>query len=351
MPAPHRYRGRRAATVENDDVRVTVLEEGGHIAEILDKRSGINPLWTPPWPSIEPSTYAPSAHPDYGTSSEAALLAGLMGHNLCVDIFGGPSDEEAAAGLTPHGEASIVRYDIDADRNGHSIAMHAHLPLAQLQIDRRFALRGRVLTIREAVENLTACDRPIGWTQHVTLGPPFLQKGVTEFRVSATRSKVFEEVFGAHDDLAAGRVFDWPLAPRTDGGTSDLRRFTNAPHSTAYTAHLMDQTREEAFFVAFSPTARLAFGYIWKRRDFPWLGVWQENHSRTHAPWNGATLTCGMEFGVSPMPESRRAMIDRGRLFDVPTYRWIPAKSRVEVEYCAVMREADAVPERLETGD
>ena len=43
-------------------------------------------------------------------------------------------------------------------------------------------------------------------------------------------------------------------------------------------------------------------------------------------------------------------MIDRGRLFDVPTYRWIPAKSRVEVEYCAVIREADAVPELLETG-
>ncbi len=28
--------------------RVTVLEEGGHIAEIFDKRSGVNPLWTPP---------------------------------------------------------------------------------------------------------------------------------------------------------------------------------------------------------------------------------------------------------------------------------------------------------------
>jgi hypothetical protein len=55
-----------------------------------------------------------------------------------------------------------------------------------------------------------------------------------------------------------------------------------------------------------------------------------------------------MEFGASPMPESRRAMIDRGRMFGVPTYRWIPAKSRVEVEYFAVIREADAVPEMLE---
>jgi hypothetical protein len=40
----HEYRGRRAAVVENDELRVTVLEEGGHIAEILDKRSGINPI-------------------------------------------------------------------------------------------------------------------------------------------------------------------------------------------------------------------------------------------------------------------------------------------------------------------
>ncbi len=346
MSASPRYRGRRAAAIENDDVRVTVLEEGGHIAEILDKRSGVNPLWTPPWTSIEPSTYVPARHAEYGAGSDAVLLAGIMGHNLCVDIFGGPSDEEAAAGLTSHGEASIVRYDLDVA--GRSMSMHALLPLAQLRIERRLDLRDRVLTIRESLENLTACDRPVGWTQHVTLGPPFLQNGLTEFRVSATRSKVFEQAFGGHDELLAGSVFEWPFAPRVDGGTADLRVYSSAPASSGYTAHLMDGAREDAFFVAFSPQARLAFGYRWKRRDFPWLGIWQENHSRTHAPWNGATLTCGMEFGASPMPESRRAMIDRGRLFDVPTYRWIPAKSRVEVEYSAIIHAANSVPESLQ---
>jgi hypothetical protein len=55
MP-PSQFNGRRAATIENAHVRVTVLEEGGHIAEICDKRTGVNPLWLPPWPSIEPST-------------------------------------------------------------------------------------------------------------------------------------------------------------------------------------------------------------------------------------------------------------------------------------------------------
>ena len=325
---------------------MTVLEEGGHIAEVLDKRSGINPLWTPPWTSIEPSTYVQATHSAYGAGVDAKLLAGIMGHNLCVDIFGGPSDEEAAAGLTPHGDASLVRYEIEV--RGAAMSMRAWLPLADLRIERRLELRGRVVRIRESVENMTACDRPIGWTEHVTLGPPFLEKGLTEFRASATRSKVIEHAFGADDYMVAGSAFDWPYAPRIDGGAADLRRFTGAAASSAYTAHLMDPATERAFFVAFSPRARLAFGYVWKRPDFPWLGIWEENHSRRGTPWNGATLACGMEFGVSPMPESRRAMIDRGRLFDVPTYRWIPAKSRVEVEYWAILRDADAVPERLE---
>jgi len=345
MPASREFRGRRAAAVENDALRVTALEEGGHIAEIFDKRSGVNPLWTPPWPSIEPSSYSRARHPEYGDGSDARLLAGIMGHNLCADIFGGPSDAEAAAGLTPHGEASVVPYQLNV--SGTTLTMAAGLPLAGLRVEREIVLVDRAARIRESIENLTACDRPIGWTQHVTLGPPFLEKGLTEFRASATRSKVFERPFGVADEFVAGASFEWPLAPRADGGVADLRRFTDAHASSAYTAHLMNGLDEHAFFVAFSPARHLAFGYVWRREDFPWLGIWQENHSRTHTPWNGATLACGMEFGASPMPESRREMIDRGRLFDVPTFRWIPANSRVEVVYWAIARDADAVPERL----
>jgi hypothetical protein len=55
-----------------------------------------------------------------------------------------------------------------------------------------------------------------------------------------------------------------------------------------------------------------------------------------------------MEFGASPFPETRREMIERGRLFDVPTFRWIPAASRVTVKYAVVVQPADTVPETLE---
>ncbi len=338
------FHGRRAAAIENHALRVTVLEEGGHIAEVLEKRTGVSPLWIPPWPSIEPSTYDRTSD-QYGGGAEGQLLAGIMGHNLCLDIFGGPSDEEAAAGLTVHGEASVARYHIDVA--GDRLTMRASLPMAQLRVAREIALRPDGVHILETVENLSAVDRPVGWTQHVTLGPPFLEKGKTLFRASATRSKVFEAAFGTADYLLAGAEFDWPHAPRIDGGTEDLQTFTAAPASNGYTAHLMDRARTHAYFVAFSPSARLAFGYVWRRADFPWLGIWEENGSRAGAPWGGHTLTRGMEFGVSPMPESRRQMIDRGRLFDVPTYRWLPAGRRVQAEYWIVATPADALPEGL----
>ena len=341
-----RYRGRRAARVENDELRVTVLEEGGHIAEVLHKTTNVNPLWTPPWPSIEHSAYERRPDDVYGGGVDASLLAGIMGHNLCVDIFGGPSPEEAAAGLPVHGEASHVPYTI-ATSNQH-LVMDAKLPLAGLRVERRIELRRSMVRVRERVQNLGGVDRPIAWTQHVTLGPPFLQKGRTQFRASALRSKVFERAFGMADYLEAGAEFTWPHAPAIGGGVVDLRTLTELPVSGAYTTHQMNPQQEHAFFVAFSPDARLAFGYVWRRVDFPWLGIWEENGSRTFPPWNGSTLARGMEFGVSPFPESRREMIERGRLFDTPTFRWIPAAGRVSVEYWILAREADTVPESLE---
>jgi hypothetical protein len=340
------YRGRRAAAIENDELRVTVLVEGGHIAEILDKRTGTSPLWIPSWPSIEPSSYSTSYAAIYGGPADGPLLAGIMGHNLCLDIFGGPSEDEALGGLTAHGEGSIAHYDLQA--HGKTLSAQAIFQFASLKFERLLELRHATIDVTETLTNLTACDRPIGWTQHVTLGPPFLKHGFTEFRTSAGRSRVFESAFGSADYLKAGADFDWPHAPRIDGGVADLQRFTDARSSSAYTCHLMDDSRDDAFFVAFSADASLAFGYVWRRRDFPWLGIWEENRSRTASPWNGNEVTRGMEFGASPFPETRRQMIERGRLFDEPTFRWIPARRSVTVVYQIHLFAADVVPEVLE---
>jgi hypothetical protein len=330
------YHNRQVVRIENDELIVTVTVEGGHIAEIIEKKSGMNPLWTPPWPSIEPSTYSVERHPEYGNDSESKLLAGILGHNLCLDIFGTPSGAEYAAGVTVHGEASVAPYRVEAS-DARMIA-RAHLPLAQLDFEREIELAGGgVVKIRETVTNLTGMDRPLAWTQHVTLGPPFLEAGITRLDMNAPRSMVFPGDFGEAQPYKPGAIFEWPLAPNKDGSTTDLRIQSTAERSAGVTCHVV----EDGSFEAFHPPTRLLFGYSWKRADFPWISLWEENRSRTFAPWNGNAVTRGVEFGVSPFAEGRRAMVERGSLLGVPTYRWLGARESVTVDYTAFARIVD----------
>ena len=336
-----RFHDRDATQIENDHLRVTILNEGGHIAEIFHLETGISPLWIPPWKSIEPSVYDPALHPEYGLNSESKLLAGIMGHNLCLDLFGPPSAEEAMAGMTVHGESSIVRYNVEAGED--RLRATAELPLSGLKIERTLTLSGDEARMRisESVENLSALDRPIAWTEHVTLGPPFLEPGVTRFSLISKRSRVYEASGFDEGNLVTGADFTWPRAPLNGDGSIDLSVFTKAAKSSKFTTHLMDTASQTAFFAAYSPTLKLLVRYDWKREDFPWLGIWEENKARTTPPWNGKTIACGMEFGASPFPETRRQMIDRGHLFGVPAFRWLPAKTRASVDYSVSLRAAE----------
>jgi hypothetical protein len=330
------FRNRRAAQLENENIRLTVTVEGGHVAEILHKASGVNPLWAPPWPSIEPSTYSLEKHPEYGNDAESKLLSGLMGHNLCLDLFGGPSPEEAKAGMTVHGEASLAPYKISfTDRE---LTASCVLPAAQLQFERHIRIDDKRVLFSETVENVAILDRPIAWTEHVTLGPPFLEKGVTQLRTPGTK---------AHT-LSTGQDFDWPMATRPDGSKDDLQVYTSVPVSGRFDTVMLDPHRDRAFFFAYSPKTKVLFGYVWNRSDFPWLGIWEENYERKLPPWSGRTLTRGLEFGASPIAESRRQMIDRHSLFGLPTYRWIPAKTKLHVDYWAFITTADSIPNSLE---
>lgn len=338
------FHGRRAAQLETDELRLTVTEEGGHLAELLHKEAGISPLWIPQWKSIEPSEYSPVRHPDHGNGPESQLVAGLLGHSICLDLFGAPDPEESAAGIPVHGEAPVATYKVEGDDS--ELILSAVLPKAELTFRRSLKLAGDgVVSFSESVDNHACTDRPIGWTQHVTLGAPFLQHGNTRFIISGTRSWVYEGDFNNGLGMQMpGAEFDWPLCPRKDGGVDDFSTFTSEESTGGFTAHLMNPEREHAFFLAWSPRYKLAVGYAWRREDFPWLSRWEENHLRPWAPWNSNGFALGMEFGVSPMVESRRKMVERGKVFDTPTFRWIPARSRHSVRYCAFVRPADTLP-------
>lgn len=345
------YAHRPVVSLHNGRLELTVLPGGGHIAAVRLLPDGLSPLWDPPWETIDPSRHDVTTQTEYGDDVDAPLLAGIAGHNLCFDLFGVPSEEEAQVGLGVHGEGSSADWDVSVD--GLEMTCSADFPLAGMAFERKLRTTpsSSIVTVSETASNRTGVDRPVGWTQHVTLGPPFLQKGKTRFHASAGPSKIIEGSFApGYDRFVDGAEFTWPWAPLRQGGVEDLRTLTDLGASGAFTTHRMNPA-EQAFFTAWSPATRTALGYVWRRDDFPWLGIWEENASRERAPWRGRTLTRGMEFGVSPFPETRRQAIDRGSLFGEKTYRWIPARSSVSVEYRLFLAEAEQAPEHAEWAD
>jgi hypothetical protein len=335
---------RKIFQLEDDRVRLSITAEGGHIAELLCKSTGVNPLWIPPWPSIEPSSYEAAKHPEYGAGPESKLLAGIAGHNLALDIFGPPSGEEFAAGITVHGEASVVRYQIEAGQT--ELTAEAHLPLAQLAVKRTIRLIGDGgVHFTERVTNLLAIDRPIAWQQHVTLGDPFVQRGVTRLDMPVSESMVFPEDAGPAELVQPGATFTWPDVPAKQGGTLDMRRYPGGGPTSALTGHLLRANRDAAYFQAWNADLRTIVGYAWRRTDYPWICLWEENSGRTIPPWNGRTTTWGVEFGVSPFAEGRRAMVERASLFGVPAYRWLPARAEAVVNYTAWVRRCESESE------
>jgi hypothetical protein len=63
-----------------------------------------------------------------------SIVAGGLGHSLCLDGFGAPSQEELKAGYPVHGEASRLHFEIVPSAKGESVSsmtLGARLPLAQ----------------------------------------------------------------------------------------------------------------------------------------------------------------------------------------------------------------------------
>jgi len=329
---PATFRDRRAWSLQNDKLRVTVLAGGGHIAELVLKSPPagreVNPLWIPPWPSIEPSTYNRDKHGSiYGTDSEAATLAGIMGHNVCFDYWGAPSPDEFRAGLSFHGEVSTLAWhQVDSRAAAGDFSYRADLPQSHTSLTRTLRLRpGQpVLYFEETAENHTPFDRPFGWVQHVTFGPPFLDARHSAFDASATRG---ERSLGA-----GSHEFTWP----TDQDR-DLRRFSQAERSADMAYLLLDPRREVEFVSALNTNYGQVVVYVFKRKDFPWLNLWEQNRSRTQAPWKGETQTRGMEFGNTRVSGTEKAYFRLPSKWDTPTFGWLDAKTKRTVRYLAVL--------------
>ena len=99
-----------------------------------------------------------------------------MGHFICFDRWGPPSESERKNGMFFHGEASRVNWNLiqqPEEKAGMIEAeMEATLPMAGLTIRRRIALSKdqAVLRVWESVTNMNKLGRVYNLVQHATIG-------------------------------------------------------------------------------------------------------------------------------------------------------------------------------------
>lgn len=150
------------------------------------------------------------------------MLASLAGHSLCLNLFGDLSETEIEADGYFHGEASNLPWTVFDQQTGGGEAKLDYgleLPEARMRFKRTLRIRDGESTLyfTESTTNLTRIDSPFCCQQHVTLGPPFVEGGVSRVDLPAKRGHTNPVVIQETDPLAANQTYDWPHPPLLSG--------------------------------------------------------------------------------------------------------------------------------------
>jgi hypothetical protein len=310
------FEERPALVLANDKVALTVLTEGGAMAEIIltGDKDRTNPLWNPYWIARQAGLNRP------------ASLA--RGHFVCIDGFGPVSAEERAAGLTAHGEAYTLPWQLLSQQkqgNTLSAAYSVALPIAHETFTRTYHVVDgeNIVWVDSSVTSLLGFDRPVFWGEHATISAPFLEPGkvVVDMPAARSKTKAYQQP-SATRQLQSYVDFTWPNAPTVDGQMFDVRSAPMRANTTDHTTTLLDPSRRLVFVTAIHPEKGLLIGWVFRRAEFPWVQTWLSYPGPNR-------MTRGLEFSTQPFDLTRADVLKHGPLFDSPVLRILPAKSTV----------------------
>lgn len=251
-----------------------------------------------------------------------------LGHFLALDGFGAGTPQERAAGMPFHGEASRQQVKILSSQT-NSVTLETTLPLAQEKLTRTIEMRDgeNVIYVSSELESDLSIDRPVSWAEHVTIGPPFLSPGETFVDMPAIHCRVRPYKPGPlPGTLIYDRDFRWPMAPNNDLEETDIRGVPVGRKTLDLASCAVDQARSLAFVTALNVPKKFLLGYVFLRLDFPWIMSWMNFTGDDHA-------ARGMEFSTQPFDISHREAVQMNTMFDTPTFKWLPAKSKIQSRF------------------
>ena len=192
------------------------------------------------------------------------------------------------------------------------------------------------LYFTESTTNLTRIDSPFCCQQHVTLGPPFVEGGVSRVDLPAKRGHTNPVVIHETDPLAANQLYDWPHAPLQGGGTRNLQLYPEDRYM-AVVSVLLEPEEEFAYTAVSNPRLGLLLVYAFPREIFPWTALWYEHEAAEFLPYNNRTTTWGVEFGSVAQAVKFMENLTAGPLLGQPRCGMLPALHTVDINYQAHM--------------
>jgi hypothetical protein len=294
------------ARIENSSVLVSINLKGGSFIDFHFKDMPINPIsFKDPANSI------------------------FMGHFLCFDRWGPPTEAERANGFMHHGEVNTLTWKLlsgtETNKECKCISMMCFLPMGGLQLTRKTELSENepIFFVKEEIKNLNKYGRIFNIVQHATIAPPFLDKSTL---IDNNTVKGFEDKLNGSLNQE-DPVFIWPDANH-NGEKVSLRQFQNEwPFVSSF---MYNQNSRYAWVTACNPQKNLMLGYIWKTEDYPWINFWRSME-------NGVPLAYGMEFGTTGLHESFPILAKKGKIFDRNIYAFIDADEVISKSYTAFL--------------
>jgi hypothetical protein len=277
--------GWRAVRLTSDALSVTVLpNKGADIYQIIDRASGIDPLFKAPW-GLQPA----GARPRDG-SEGSPFLENYEG--CWQELF--PSTNDACTyNDTPvpfHGEVATRSWDWAAeadDGTQAAVRLWVECRTVPLRLERimRLGHGSPELVLEERVTNLSPDAVDFVWGHHCVLGPPLIAPGA-ELRTPAATIITPPEPWEDTARLEPGQRAAWPMAQLRGGGVTDLTRVPGpeaASHDDVYLTDLAGGWVEVG-----NPALGLRFRLDWDPGVFRWIISWQPYGGARAMPLRGA---------------------------------------------------------------
>jgi hypothetical protein len=257
-------------SIQNEKCTLVVNKTGGSITRFQLEKEGVNPF-----------TFSMKHESPFHKDIE------FKGHFLCLGRWGDPSQGELRSGLNKHGE--FVKLKWDAIVKDHVINMNAFSRQEGLSVARKFELskHSACYKITEKIRNENALGRMYQMVQHPTIAAPFLNAGT---HVDCNASLGFDY---ASEKYKPSQSTLWPQVITKNKQEIKLDQ-PGTPYSSVF-PFIVNPEDDYGWITAWSPVHQTLAGYIWKRKDYPWINHWL--HWESEGYDQPTLIYRGLEFG------------------------------------------------------